>query len=213
HLRRWFAAGAILVALVVAGAYVYARWRFSLVKIFIPGKMNVQVQQFAKEFTISKSELGRTVFTIRASNAVQYKIGGQAQLHDVTITVFGHDSTRFDQIYGKRFDYNQDTGIVVAQGEVQIDLQANPQGVVQPDQTIPKELKNPVHLVTSRLVFNQKTGDAYTPERVEFKVPQANGSAVGAKYTGKTGVLELNSQVHVVLNGTTPTDLVATHGV
>jgi lipopolysaccharide export system protein LptA len=213
YLRRWFATGAILVALAVAGAYVYARWRFSLAKVFIPGKMNLQIQQSAREFTISKSEEGRTLFTIRASKAVQYTSGAHAELQDVTITIFGRDSARFDQIYGKQFDYDPATGTVIAHGEVQIDLQANPQGVAQPDQSIPKELKNPVHLVTSGLVFNQKTGDAYTPEKVEFSVPQANGSALGAKYTGKTGVLELASHVDLTLTGTTPTRLNAVSGV
>lgn len=213
HLRRWFAAGAILVALIVAGAYVYARWRFSLAKIFIPGKINVQIQQSAKEFTISKSEQGRTIYTIRASKAIQYKTGGHAELEDVTITVYGRDSVRFDQIYGKKFEYDPNTGIVVARGEVQIDLQANPEGTAQPDQAIPKELKNPVHLVTSGLVFNQKTGDAYTPEKVEFTVPEATGSAVGARYTEKTGILELASQVNMLVAGEIPSHLDAAEGV
>ena len=212
YLRRWFAAGAILVALAVAGAYVYARWRFSLAKVFIPGKMNLQIQQSAREFTIAKSEEGRTLFTIRASKAVQYTSGAHAELQDVTITIFGRDSARFDQIYGKQFDYDPATGTVLAQGEVQIDLQGNPQGVAQPDQSIPKELKNPVHLVTSGLVFNQKTGDAYTPEKLKFSVPQAAGSAIGAKYTAKTGLLELASHVELTLTGTTPTRLNAISG-
>jgi len=213
RLRRWFATGAVFIALVVAGAYVYARWRFSLASVFIPGKISMQVQQSAKQFTVSKSEQGRTLFTIRASNAVQYKEDGHAELHEVTITIFGRDSSRFDQIYGSDFNYSPSTGMVVAKGQVQIDLQGNPQGTFQPDQTIPPELKNPVHLVTSGLVFNQKTGDAFTSEKIEFSVPQASGSAVGAKYTAKDGVLDLASKVSMVLAGVVPTTVEAVHGV
>ncbi|HYL13508.1 MAG TPA: LPS export ABC transporter periplasmic protein LptC [Terriglobales bacterium] len=212
RLRRWFATGAIAIAVIVAGAYFLARWRFSQSGRQVPKKIDVQVQQTAEGFTISKSEEGRTVFTIRAGNAVQYKEGGHAELHNVSITVYGHDSRRFDQIYGSDFDYNPQSGLVTAKGEVQIDLQSNPAGVAQPDQTAPKELKNPVHLKTSSLVFNQKTGDAYTAEKVEFRVAQAAGSAVGAAYTAKDGVLDMRSDVNLVLTGPTPGTVTARHG-
>ncbi|HEY7615325.1 MAG TPA: LPS export ABC transporter periplasmic protein LptC, partial [Terriglobales bacterium] len=213
RLRRWFAAGAIAVAVIVAGAYFLARWRFRQTLKEIPGKINVQVQQTAEGFTVSKSEEGRTLFTIRAGKAVQYKQEGHAELHDVSITVYGHDSQRFDQIYGSDFDYNPQSGIVTAKGEVQIDLQSNPAGLAQPDQTAPKELKNPVHVKTSGLIFNQRTGDAYTQQKVEFRIPQAAGSALGATYTAKDGVLEMGSQVKALLSGPTAGTLDATHAV
>ncbi len=212
RLRRWFAAGAILVAIIVAGAYLLARWRLRHVAEQIPKKINIQIQQTAQGFTISKSEEGHTIFTIRASNAVQYKEGGKAELHDVTITIYGREAQRFDQISGSDFEYNQQTGIVTAGGEVQIDLQANPEGVTQPDQAAPKEVKDPIHLKTSGLVLNQKTGDAYTPEKVEFQVPAGTGSAIGANYIAKTGVLEMKSQVHIVLTGATAATLDAVRG-
>ena len=47
--------------------------------------------------------------------------------------------------------------------------------MTSPDQTPPKELKNPIHLETSGLVFNQKTGDARTKKRVDFRISQATG--------------------------------------
>jgi lipopolysaccharide export system protein LptA len=203
----------VLIAVLVAGAYFYARWRFRHLAENIPKKLNIQVQQTAQGFTVSKSEEGRTIFTIRASNAVQYKQGGRAELHDVSITIYGRDAQRFDQIYGSDFEYNQQTGIVVAKGEVQIDLEANPGGLAQPDQAPPKEMKDPIHLKTRGLVLNQKTGDAYTPELIEFQVPAGKGSAVGATYTAKSGTLEMKSQVHVTLTGATPATLEAVHGI
>src|SRR5437868_3191162 len=212
RLRRWFATGAIAVAVVVAGAYFIARHRFSLLGHQITKKINIQIQQTADSFTISKSEGGRTLFTIRANKAVQYKGGGHAELHDVSITIYGKDSQRFDQISGADFDYSPQSGTVVAKGEVQIDLEANPGGLTRPDQAAPLELKDPIHVKTSGLVFNQKTGDAYTPEKVEFRVAEANGSAVGAAYTAKTGMLDMQSQVHVELLGETPATVTAERG-
>ncbi|MBV9483249.1 MAG: LPS export ABC transporter periplasmic protein LptC [Acidobacteria bacterium] len=213
HLRRWFAWAAAAVALAVAAAYFYAHLADVAAGHNIPEKMGLEIQQTANGFTVSKSEQGRTIFTIHAGNAVQYRQGGQAVLHNVAISIYGKQHDRFDQIYGSEFIYDQQTGIVTGRGEVQIDLESNPQGVLQPDQTTPRELKNPVHLRTSGLVFNQKTGDAYTTERVDFSVQQATGSALGATYKAKEGTLDMHSQVHVVLTGSSAGILDATHGI
>ena len=195
RLRKWFAVAAILMVVTVAGFYLYARWRLRGVVKHLPAAIGLEIQQSAEGFSVSKSEEGRTLFTARASKAVQFKKGGRAELHQVTITVYGRDASRFDQISGDAFDYDPATGDITAVGEVQIDLEANPAGLATPDQTPPRELKNPIHVRTRGLVFNQKTGNAYTREKVEFNIVQANGWALGATYTGKTNTLVLDSQV------------------
>src|SRR5215468_11775288 len=144
RLRRWFAVAAIALTLVVAGIYVHRRAQVRSVLKFIPTKMNVDIQQTAEGFKVSKSEQGRTLFTIQASKAVQFKLGGRAELHNVTITLYGRDSSRYDQIYGDDFAYDPQTGDVTAKGEVRIDLEANPEGLLKPDQSAPSALKNPV---------------------------------------------------------------------
>ena len=212
HLRRWFAGGAIGLLLVVAGVYFYARTRVENALKEVPAKIGVEIQQSAKGFTVSRSEQGHTIFKIQASKAVQYKQGGRAELHDVTITLYGRDSSRFDQIYGADFEYDPQSGDVMGKGQVQMDLEANPEGIIHPDQATPKELKNPVHLTTTNLLFNQKTGNALTQEKVEFSLPQANGSAVGLSYVANTTVLTLQSQVDVAFHGATPARLTAIHG-
>jgi len=212
HLRRWFAGGAIALLLVVTAVYFYARHRVENALKEVPAKIGIEIQQSAKGFTVSRSEQGLTMFKIEASKAVQYKQGGRAELHDVTITLYGRDSSRFDQIYGADFEYDPQTGDVIGKGQVQMDLEANPEGIIHPDQATPKELKNPVHLTTTNLLFNQKTGNALTREKVEFSLPQANGSAVGLSYVANTTVLTLQSQVDVAFHGATPGRLTAIHG-
>jgi lipopolysaccharide export system protein LptA len=200
RLRRWFAGAIIAATLLVAGAYFYARHRVQNALKQVPEKIGLEIKQSATGFTVSKSQQGRTLFTIQASKAVQFKQGGHAELHDVQITLYGSDSSRFDQIRGSDFEYDQQSGNVTAKGEVQIDLQSNPEGLLNPDQSPPKELKNPIHLETSGLIFNQKTGDAHTKERVDFRLPQGSGSAVGVNYVAKTNVLTLQSQVNLVFS-------------
>src|SRR6202047_1273458 len=201
RLRRWFAGAIIVAVLVVAGAYFYARHRVQNALKQIPQKIGLEIKQSATGFTVSKSEQGRTLFTIQASKAVQFKQGGHAELHDVQITLYGSDSSRFDRIHGADFQYDQPSGNVIAKGKVQIDLQANPEGLLNPDQSPPRDLKNPIHLKTSGLIFNQNTGDAHTKERVDFDLPPGSGSAVGVTYTAKTNLLTLQSQVHLTLGG------------
>src|SRR5713226_8804927 len=211
-LRRWFAAGAIGLVLVVAAVYFYARHKVRNALKEVPAKIGIEVQQSARGFTVSRSAQGHTLFKIQASKAVQFKQGGRAELHDVTITLDGRDSSRFDQIYGADFEYDPKSGDVTAKGEVQIDLEANPEGLTKPDQAAPKELKNPIHLKTSGLLFNQKTGNASTKEKVEFRIAQASGSAVGVSYAAANNVLILESQVNVVVNGPAPVRLTAVQG-
>ncbi len=212
QLRRWFAGGAIGLLLVVMAVYFYARHRVENALKEVPAKIGVEIQQSAKGFTVSRSEQGHTIFKIEASKAVQYRQGGRAELHDVTITLYGRDSSRFDQIYGADFEYDPQTGDVMGKGQVQMDLEANPEGLIHPDQATPKELKNPVHLTTTNLLFNQKTGNAFTREKVEFNLPQAHGSAVGLSYVADTTVLTLQSQVDVLFQGATPARVTAIHG-
>jgi lipopolysaccharide export system protein LptA len=213
HLRRWFAVAAVAICLFVMLVYFHGRHSVQNALTQVPDKLGIQVQQSAQDFTISKSDQGRTLFKLQANKAVQYKGGGRAELHDVTITIYGRDSSRFDQVYGKDFEYDQRSGDVTSKGEVSIDLQANPQGAANPDQTAPRELKNPIHVKTTNLVFNQKTGDAWTPSLVEFYVPQTTGSAVGAKYSAQDNLLTLQSQVRMTVGEAAPLKILAEHAV
>src|SRR5579862_4287358 len=201
RLRRVLAATAVLLTLVVTGMYFYARHRATNLLKSIPGKIGYDIKQTASGFQFSKSDGKRTLFTIQASDFKQFKLNGNAELHNVSIVLYGRDSSRFDQIYGDDFAYNEKTGDITAKGDVQIDLVANPSGLGSPDQSTPKELKNPIHLKTRDLIFNKNTGNAATESRVEFRAPQATGWAVGVAYIGKSNVLTLLSQIHVVLQG------------
>ncbi len=213
RLRRLLAMTAVLLTLVVAGMYFYARSKATNVLKQIPGKIGYDIKQTTNGFQFSKSDGKRTLFTVQATDLKQFKLNGNAELHNVSIVLYGRDSSRFDQIYGDDFAYNQQTGDIGATGDVQIDLVANPAGLASPDQSTPKELKNPIHLKTRDLIFNKESGNASTEARVEFRTPQATGWAVGVKYAGKSNALTLSSQIHVVLNGPHAAEIEAEHGV
>ncbi len=212
RLRKWFAATAIGIVVVVAGYYVARRVAVNRARVEIPQRLGVDIQQSTEGFTLSKSEGGRTLYTVRASKAIQFKTGGRAELKDVNIVVYGRQSDRFDQIYGADFEYDPETSEVRAQGEVHIDLEADASGPQRPDQSPPEELKNPIHLRTSGLVFNQKTGIAGTSAAIEFRIPQASGTAVGASYDSRANTLKLESAISVTISGREPAQLTAARG-
>jgi len=211
RLRRWLVVIAALFSAVVAGMYFYARSRQRDVLKEIPNKLGFEIKQTAAGFQFSKSDGKRTLFTIQATDLKQFKLNGSAELHNVSIVLYGRDSTRFDQISGDNFIYDKKSGNITASGEVEIDLEANPKGLTAPDQATPKELKNPIHLKTRDLVFNQESGDASTNARVDFRTPQATGWSMGLQYAGKSNVLTLDSQIHVALGGQDAANLFATH--
>jgi lipopolysaccharide export system protein LptA len=201
RLRRWFAAAMIVMIAIVAGMYFYAKWRTRNVVHEVPKKLGIEVQQTAEGFSISKSEQGRTIFKVSASNVVQFKQGGRTELHNVKITLYGRDASRYDRITGSDFQYDPTTGDISSSGTVKVDLQGNPEGITRPDQSPPPEPKNPIHVETNGLVFNRNSGDASANGRVDLQTPQASGSAVGLHYVARSGTMTLLSDVVVDLTG------------
>jgi lipopolysaccharide export system protein LptA len=212
RLRYWFAAAAALIVAVVAVFYFYARVQAERVVMLVPNKLPEGVERSTQSFSLSKSEGGHTLFTVRARQTTQYQQGARAQLKDVNIVIYGRQSNRFDQIYGDDFSYDPQSGDVIANGVVHIDLQGDSTGIPHADQAPPKELKNPLHVKTSALVFNQKTGDAHTTERVDFQLPQATGWAIGARYDSKHNELSLDKDIHVTVDGPDPVSMTARQG-
>src|SRR5580698_1196538 len=129
RLRRWLIVIAVLFTATVAGMYFYARLRQRNVLKELPNKIGIDIKQTASGFQFSKSDGKRTLFTIEASDLKQFKLDGSAELHNVSIVLYGRDSSRFDQIYGDDFTYDKKSGDITASGEVQIDLEANPTGL------------------------------------------------------------------------------------
>ncbi len=201
----------MLVAAVTV-SYWIARSRVGPTLHNVPAQLGIDIQQTSDGFSLSKSEGGRTLYTIRASKAVQFKAGGHADLRNVHIVVYGHEHDRYDQIYGNQFTYDPRTGDINAVGEVQIDLQGNAEGPHKPDQAPPAELKNPLHLLTHSLTFNQKTGIAHTDEEVIFRTVQAYGSAKGAYYDSNSNELQLKSDVHITTTSEHPAVITGTSG-
>ena len=210
---------ACLLLAVLAGFFIYARYRIHRLAKDLPARLGIDIQQTANGFTYSQSSKGHTFFTIHASKLIQYKTGGHATLHDVQITLYGPEgSNRTDRISGSDFDYDPQAGVASAKGEVQIDLaglasgQPPPPGKAAPPAPPADTSQTVIHVKTSGLVFNTKTGDAVTSQYMEFATPRASGSSTGASYNSKTGLLILDRQVEITTStGGNQTTVRASH--
>ena len=208
RLRRWLLIFAGLLAVVVAAVFGYARWEVRHIRRDLPAKLGISIQRSANGFSISKSVGSRTLFTLNAAKMDQYKGAGQAALRNVSITLYGPDGKPADHIYGDNFAFDPVQEIMRANGEVEIDLE----GLAQPGATPPKTANadnNVVHVKTSNLVFNQKTGSAVTTEPIEFHTGASQGSAVGASFDAHTGECTMDSDV--VLNSSLNSSPLAVH--
>jgi lipopolysaccharide export system protein LptA len=208
------AAGALLVVALV-GFLVLAHWksRFSLREI--PKRLGVDIQQESNEVVIARNIGEHSQFKIRASKVVQMK-QGTALLHDVQIELFGEDGKRVDRISGGEFEYDQKNGKVIAAGPVEITLEHPGEAVAgaprsargastagagpgnSPLQSVAATAsQGEIHVKTSALTFDQKSGVATTAARVEFAVTQGNGSSIGATFDSDNGRLVLDRAVEL----------------
>ena len=200
RLRKVFAGGAVFVFVIALGFYLHGIFKPHEPIPDTPKNIPSGVEKSATGFNLSKSEGGKTLFTIHAASVQQYKEGGRAALHDVSITVFGRNQDRSDQIYGADFAYDPAAKVVTAEGEVRIDLEAV-SAAATPGGGPAAETKNLIHVKTSGLTFNENTGIAQTKAAIEFRVPEGDGSAVGATYDSHGGVLTLKSAVRLTSTG------------
>jgi len=84
---RWSLAAAGLLAAIVAGVYLRNVWVARQVEKKAPPAVPPTVEQRSNEFSFSKVEGQRTIYTVRASRTTQFKEGSKNPLEDVDSVV------------------------------------------------------------------------------------------------------------------------------
>jgi lipopolysaccharide export system protein LptA len=141
---------------------------------------------------------------------------GNAVLHDVKIELYGEDGSRVDRIEGDEFEYDKKSGTAIkAAGPVEITLmRPGVAPAIAPKATAEQALgsklkgapvataaeaaaRGEIHVKTSGLSFDQKSGVATTSEHLDFSTIQGSGSAMGATYDSQQGLLVLDRAVEL----------------
>jgi lipopolysaccharide export system protein LptA len=181
------------MALAVAGVYGKRAIQSARMHRNQPPPLSSSVQQQSNEFSYSKTENSVTIFTVRASQAIEYKDENRTELKDVWITIFGRAGDRNDNIHTRSCSYEPKSGSIHCQGDVEINLAAKKSASGAPD---PKSIE----IATSNLSFNRATGEASTPEAVQFQFAEGKGRAVGVTYSTETSVVQLQKEVEMDVN-------------
>ena len=206
----------VLLIVALAAVLAVGKWKRRLSAQDILKPLGANIQQEANGFTYTQAHGDHMLFKIHASKVVQLK-NDQALLHDVKIELYGADGTRVDRIEGNEFEYDQAAGIAKANGPVEITLmrpgeapavapkattaQAEGQKPANKAGTLASAAqtaaKGEIHVKTTGLVFEQKSGVATTAGHVDFSITQGTGSSMGATYDSQQGHLVLDRQVEL----------------
>jgi len=93
-------------------------------------------------FRVPFPNRGTPYFKVQASKAVQFKQGSRVELHDVTITLYGRDSSRFDQIYGADFDMTRNPRWLSGEAKSRW-IGSDPKAAPSRSGALPKERRTP----------------------------------------------------------------------
>jgi LPS export ABC transporter protein LptC len=178
---------AILLSVAVAAVFISRSVRQASARRHGPKPVPSSVQQSSAQFSYSKVEKDRTIYTIQASQATQFKDQDLSVLQDVVVTMYGEDGNRNDTIHTRECSYEPGSGKIRCQGAVQIEIHS------AADQASPTPRS--LHVETSDVTFDRDTGVAMTTQPVKFKFPNGEGKAVGLNYQSKNGVLQLEHEV------------------
>ncbi len=192
---RWSLAVAGLLAIAVAGVYGRNVWLARQAEKKAPPAVPPSIEQRSNEFSYSKVEGQRTIYTVKASRTTEFKEGNRNLLEDVAIAVFGKKGGRNDTLITKACDFISNTGKISCAGEVQISLQAAGTKPGSP---------NSIQVATSALTFDRDSGVARTDKPVKFHWATGEGSAVGVTYDSENGILQLGHSVDLNIFGSSP---------
>jgi lipopolysaccharide export system protein LptA len=198
---RWAAWTAALIVFIVAAVYGGRSLREARARRHGPAPVPASIQQQSAQISFSKVEQDRTVFTIRASHATQYKDQNRSLLEDVWITIYGKEGQRSDNIHTRECSYEPETGYVRCEGQVQIDIgsaKSIPGGAVASNASL--------EVTTSNLLFNRNTGEASTPAPVEFRFAGGTGRGVGVSYSTRNSSVRVERSIEFDLAPSAATD-------
>ena len=204
--------GALLVFLAVA------KWKNPFNRRDLPKRLGIEIKEEYNGVTYTQAHGGHTLFKLHASKAVQLKEGNHIMLHDVKVELYGSDGSSVDRIEGGEFEYDPETSKATAAGPVEITvMRPGVAPAIAPKATTnhaaggpPRRTKGntlgtaadtaargEIHVNTSGVTFDEKTGVATTEQHVDFSSVQGSGVSTGATFDSQLGHLVLDRAVEL----------------
>src|SRR5438552_1785372 len=176
----------VLLPLVVAGLAAVPAWNY-LVRRAQKGSESIRsgtqlprnVSVHTEGFTFSRTEGGRTLFTVHAKSNLGFK-DNKGLLEDVEVTVYGPmENEPPKTVRSKRATYDQATNDFQFNGNVEVQLDAN------------------TRVRSDELIYSQRDGTVVSPKPAQIEQLGTTGRADRLEYGLNTGLLKLAGNVKV----------------
>jgi len=210
--QRWLmglAVAGLSVTVVVVAVTLWLSNTNKEVPVRLPPSPAADVHQQVSGYTFTRSNEGRTLFSVHAARTVAFQGGKNTVLEDVVVEFFGRQGSHHNILRTHHCQYNADSGNFVSPGRVELELNAESSEL--PGAGL--QGKHTVYLETSKVSYRQQGSQAETDEPVKFRIGPATGTAAGLVYATSDGWLELKHQVAISMDqgrGHQPIRLTAT---
>jgi lipopolysaccharide export system protein LptA len=170
----------LVLALIAIPAWNYLSRRAHVLPPKLTKQLPKNLDVRTEGFTYSRTEGGKTLFTIRADTSLGFKDNKYA-LEDVDVTVNGQtESDSPKRIRSKYCSYDQQRNDFKFEGNVEV------------------QLDEKTSVRTEELTYNQESRTVIAPKEAIIDQPGSmNGRADSFEYGLDTGVLKLAGNVHV----------------
>jgi lipopolysaccharide export system protein LptA len=165
----------------------------------VPAVLPASVSSRADNWSWQQTEGSRVIVRVFAQDVRQLVEEQRMELEHVTLQLFHKDGKVFDEVKSAKADFDLKSDHLFSEGEVEITM------------GVPAEIADPnrarlVHIKTSGVRFDKKTGTATTDRPAAFKFDRGEGKSVGARYDPATRELHMEKDVSLTWFGEKPTD-------
>ena len=156
----------------------------------------------ARKWTYGKDDpvSNRPMVRVEADSFQATKDPSTFELKGLSLRLFNKADAKYTLVSGNNALFNEGTGIMQSEGPVSV-VMGVPVAVAPTDS---KQLAKYVHIETSGITYETKSGKVSTDKAATFVFPQGGGHAIGGEYDPNTRVLHLKSAVSLDWMGSGP---------
>jgi len=146
------------------------------------------------------TDTNKLIADVRAKSARIVKDPYTFELHDMTLRLYAKDGNSYTFVQTDKALFDEGSGVMKSQGPVLIIMHVPSDQDAENAKLVAKR----VHVETSGITYQTKTGIATTDQPATFKFSAGGGKGVGLKYNPNTHELHLKSQVSLDWVGNGP---------
>ncbi|MBV6431998.1 MAG: Lipopolysaccharide export system protein LptA [Bryobacteraceae bacterium] len=184
-----------LLAILVISGYLAVTYRHQLAELRrnappTPKPLDQGVNATATDWHWEKSSGNGPAVSVRAKNFRQIKEPSRFELEKVDLKIYRADGKSYDHVLSERAIFDMAEAFLYSEGEADITM-----GEEEGKPPSPARL---VHIKSSGIRFDSKTGKAETSREATFLFERGEGKAVGAVYDPLTRELLLRSKAQLI---------------